>query len=210
GTLFTVMPSKLDALWYSPILPVLFFSSCIAAGLAMVIVESFLSKRFLGHETPQHLLVSLSKGLFLALGVFAVLRFADLVTRGALGLAFAARYETPFFWIENFLFIVLPVILLINKKTRLAPRGLFAASLSVVLGLIMHRLNVVTTGFAQVNQGYFPSWQEFVISISLVMAGFIIVGIVARYFPVFPKEEAAVTEAPDEELEGYVKVGWSV
>ncbi|MBM3324295.1 MAG: Ni/Fe-hydrogenase cytochrome b subunit [Calditrichaeota bacterium] len=211
GTLFTAMPSKLDPLWYSPILPVLFFFSCIAAGLAMVIVESGLSKRFLKHEAPHHLMVSVSKGLFLALGVFAVLRFADLATRGALKLIFANRYETPFFWLEIFLFIVLPVLLLTNKRTRLAPRGLFAASFSVVLGLVMHRMNVVTTGFASVNQGYFPSWQEFVISIAFVMAGFVIVGLIARYLPVLPKEEAVVpTGAREDELEGYVKVGWSV
>ncbi len=210
GTLFTAVPSKLDALWYSPILPVLFFFSCIAAGLAMVIFESALSKRFLNHETPQHLLMSVSKGLMFFLGIFAVIRFEDLAARGALGLAFANRYETPFFWLEIFLFIILPFALLLNKKIRSTPRGLFVISLSTVLGFVMHRVNVVTTGFAKVNGGYFPSWQEFVITTSFVMAGFIIIGLIARYFPVFPKEAPAVAEPAEEDLEGYVRIGWSV
>lgn len=209
GTLFTVMPSKLDALWYLPILPVLFFSSCIAAGLAMIIFESALSKRFLNHETPLPLLVSVSKGLTIALGIFAILRFADLATRGALPLAFTSRYETPFFWLEIVLFFILPFILLINKKTRTSPRGLFFASLSVVFGLLMHRLNVVTTGFAQVNAGYSPSWQEFVISTAFVMVGFVLVGMVVRYLPVIP-EEAPAPAVSDEEAEEYVRVAWSV
>ncbi len=207
GTLFTVMPSRMYPLWYSPILPILFFFSCIAAGLAMVIFESSLSKRFLQHETPQHLLLSVSRGLVLFLGIFAVIRFADLSTRGALGLLFANAYETPFFWIEIFLFIFIPIALLLNKRIRSTPRGLFIASLCVVLGFLMHRVNVVTTAFARVNGGYFPSWQEFLISISFITAGFIIVGLIARNFPVFEKVEPA---AEGEEEEGYVKIGWSV
>jgi len=43
-----------------------------------------------------------------------------------------------------------------------------------------------------------------------VMAGFIIIGLIARYFPVFPKEAPAVAEPAEEDLEGYVRIGWSV
>ncbi|MBU1708348.1 Ni/Fe-hydrogenase cytochrome b subunit [bacterium] len=210
GTLFTVMPSKMYPLWYSPILPILFFFSCIAAGLAMVIFESSLSKRFLKHETPQHLLLSVSRGLMLFLGIFAVIRFADISTRGALGLLFANAYETPFFWIETALFIFIPIALLLNKRIRSTPRGLFIASLSVVLGFLMHRVNVVTTAFAKVSGGYFPSWQEFLISTSFIAAGFIIVGLIARNFPLFEKAAPVAAETASEEEEGYVKIGWSV
>ncbi len=210
GTLFTVMPSKMYPLWYSPILPILFFFSCIAAGLAMVIFESSLSKRFLKHETPQHLLLSVSRGLILFLGIFAVIRFADISTRGALGLLFANAYETPFFWIETALFIFIPIALLLNKRIRSTPRGLFIASLSVVLGFLMHRVNVVTTAFAKVSGGYFPSWQEFLISTSFIAAGFIIVGLIARNFPLFEKAAPVAAETASEEEEGYVKIGWSV
>lgn len=210
GTLFTAMPGKMYPLWYSPIQPILFFFSCIAAGLAMVIFESTLSKRFLKHVTPHHLLLSVARILIIFIGIFAVIRFADISTRGALGLLFANSYETPFFWTEIFLFIILPLILLFNKKIRSTPRGLFYPALSVVLGFLMHRMNIVTTAFARVNGGYFPSWQEYFISISFVMTGFVIIGLIVRYFPVFPKETPAIAQKTPEEEEGYVRIGWSV
>ena len=43
GSMFLIFPSKLSALWYTPILPLLFFTSAVAVGLAMVTVESLLS-----------------------------------------------------------------------------------------------------------------------------------------------------------------------
>jgi Ni/Fe-hydrogenase subunit HybB-like protein len=144
----------------------------------------------------------------LFIGIFAVVRFADLSTRGALGYMFANAYETPFFWIEIALFIIIPLVLLFNKRLRSTPRGLFIASLSVVLGFLMHRMNVVTTAFAKVSGGYFPSWQEFLVSTTFIAAGFIIVGLIARNFPLFESAAPATTETADEEE--YVKIGWCV
>ena len=74
----------------------------------------------------------------------------------------------------------------------------------------MHRVNVVSTAFAKVSGGYFPTWQEFLISTTFIAAGFIIVGLIARNFPLFEKAAPAGAEAASEEEEGYVKIGWSV
>ena len=48
GTLYLIVPTKLYPLWYSPLLPVFFFLSAIAVGLAMTIFESSLSSRHFG------------------------------------------------------------------------------------------------------------------------------------------------------------------
>jgi len=48
GTLYVILPDKLHGFWYTPWLPVFFFLSAIAAGLSMVILESFLSFRAFG------------------------------------------------------------------------------------------------------------------------------------------------------------------
>ena len=61
GTLFTIVPHKLHPLWYSPILPVHFFISCLAAGLAMICFEGFVSWRFLGHPPRMDLLPNLAR-----------------------------------------------------------------------------------------------------------------------------------------------------
>ena len=50
GSFYLIVPGKLHALWYSPLLPVHFFLSALAVGLAMVIVESRLSSRAFGRS----------------------------------------------------------------------------------------------------------------------------------------------------------------
>ena len=78
GTFYLITPGKLHALWYTPILPVLFFLSAIGGGLAMIIVESRLSSRALGRGLEMPLLQSVGKALFAALGVYAAVRLLDM------------------------------------------------------------------------------------------------------------------------------------
>ena len=59
GGLFLMMPHRVHPLWYSPSIPVLFFTSAIAAGLAALIVESFLAVRLFGIRTNQKLLAQI-------------------------------------------------------------------------------------------------------------------------------------------------------
>jgi Ni/Fe-hydrogenase subunit HybB-like protein len=218
GTLFAIAPGKLYPLWYSPIIPVIFFISCIAGGLAMVLFESQLSRRFFHHEVPMDILRPISRALVYSLGIYAVVRLADLIARGAMGLAFAPETETLYFWIENFLLIIIPLILLNSRRFMFTQRGLFLASLSCVLGFVMHRINVVTTGFARVNGNYYPTWQEFLITTSLVTLGFVIIALVVRYFPVLPEGSLIKTRAEKErylaaqkkpDLEGFERLSWN-
>jgi Ni/Fe-hydrogenase subunit HybB-like protein len=220
GTLFAIVPGKMYPLWYSPIIPVIFFVSCVAGGLAMVVVESYLSKRFFRHEIPMNLVLPISRALMFALGVYTLVRLADLFTRGALGLMFANAPETPFFWLENILFIVIPLILLNLKSLKNSAIGIGLAGTSAVFGFIVHRINVVTTAFQRVNGGYFPSWQEFMITLCLVTLGFIIIGLVVRFLPIFPEGSLIKTKAEQERylnakkektksLKGFIKLGWN-
>jgi len=64
-------------------------------------------------------------------------------------------------------------------------RALFAASLCAVIGFIMHRFNVAVTGMQLIHPtGYFPTWQELVISMSLIGLGFIAAGLAVTFLPV--------------------------
>ena len=220
GTLFAIVPGKMYPLWYSPIIPVIFFVSCVAGGLAMVVAEAYLSKRFFKHEIPMNLIRPISRALMFALGIYALVRLADLFTRGALGLMFAYAPETPFFWTENILFIVIPLILLNLKSLKNSSIGIGLAGASAVFGFVMHRINVVTTAFQRVNGGYFPSWQEFMITICFVTLGFIVIGLIVRYLPIFPEGSLIKTKAEQERYlsakkekekspKGFIKLGWN-
>ena len=59
GSLFLLVPHKLDALWYTPYLPLFFFVSAIGVGLAMTIFESWHSSKAFNHRLDGSLLESL-------------------------------------------------------------------------------------------------------------------------------------------------------
>ena len=191
GTLFTIVPHKLHPLWYSPILPVHFFTSCIAAGLAMVCFESFLSWRFLKHPPRMDLLPSLARVMVVVLVIYFVLRIEDLVTRDLqIAYAFQLSFPAALFWLENLLFVVLPIAIVVTQGKRMTPLALFVASFSAVLGFIMHRFNVAVAGMQFIEPtGYFPDWKEFVVSVALVMAGFVAAGLAVRWFPVHSHDQ---------------------
>lgn len=196
GTLYVIAPDKLHGLWYTPLLPVFFFVSAIAAGLGMTIFESFMSHRAFGKKLEPDLLRGLGRVIVVALAVYAVLRFEDLAARGALALAFTVTPESVLFWGEMGLGVLLPMALFAFKRVRASEQGLFFAGLLTVMGFIVNRLNVAITGM-QTSSGvtYIPSALEFAVTASLVGAGFALFGLAVKYLPVFPREEIETDSA---------------
>jgi Ni/Fe-hydrogenase subunit HybB-like protein len=189
GSLFLIVPSKLYPLWYSPLLPLLFYVSAIAVGMAMTIFESWHSSRAFGRALELPLLASLGRALAVAMSVFLWIRFLDLFHRDALRLLSRNRIETWLFLLEIALMVV-PTILLFQRRVRLNPSALYACAVMVVFGFIANRLNVATTGMeAGSGTQYFPKWSEIAITLSIVAAGFAIFRIVAGYFPIFGEDE---------------------
>ena len=88
GSLYVIVPDKLHGLWYTPLLPVFFFLSAVAGGLAMTIVESYLSGRAFGRELEMDLLEPLARTMVVVLGLYGVLRLDLLGHNGALGMIF--------------------------------------------------------------------------------------------------------------------------
>ncbi len=188
GSLYLIVPSKLYPLWYSPMLPVLFYVSAIGAGLGMIIVESWLSGRAFGRELEMDLLEPLGRAMVVMLGIFGVLRLQSIIREGALGLAFQPDYEGRMFHAEFGLGVLLPIALLVWPRIRNSQTGLVAGGTLAVLGFILHRLNVSVTGLERASgMRYTPSWMEVTVSVGLVALGFAAFALAVRYLPVFPR-----------------------
>src|ERR1035438_1137508 len=69
GTLYLIMPNKLHAFWYSPLLPVFFYISAIAVGLAMIIFESSMSSKYFGRELELPILRDMGRVLVVVLAI---------------------------------------------------------------------------------------------------------------------------------------------
>jgi c(7)-type cytochrome triheme protein len=103
------------------------------------------------------------------------------------------------FLAEVLLGIIAPVVLLIIPRIRGSHFSLFVASVLVVLGFIMNRLNVSITGMEGASGNYFPSWTEVSVTSMIVVLGFVLFSSAVRYLPVFPPDQ---TEESKEQEDG--------
>ena len=199
GTVYLIMPEKLHPFWYSPLLPVFFFISALAVGLAMTIFESSMSAKHFGRQLELPILQELGRVLFVVLSVFAILRFEDLLHRGVLRMLFHPGYEMYLFWVEIGLSLILPLVLLAQRSIRQSANGLYVAAVLVVLGFITNRLNVSITGLeSAAGMHYVPKWTEIAVTGAIIAAGFALFGLAAKYLPIFPAEHA-VAASPTQE-----------
>ena len=191
GTLYMIMPNKLHPFWYSPLLPVFFFISAIAVGVAMIIFESSMSSKYFGRELELPILRDLGRVLYIVLAIYGILKLEDFYHRGVLGQIFHSSYEQRFFLLEIFLSVLLPLALLSFHKVRESAQGLYFAAVICLLGFVTNRLNVAITGVESAVGGrYAPKWTEVVITAMFVALGFAIFAATARYLPIFPEEKA--------------------
>jgi len=171
GSLFLIMPFKLNPLWYTPILPVLFFISAIGLGLMMVSFESLVSGWIYHRKPESHLIAKLGKAAVWVLGLYLVVRFTDLIIEGKLGLIFTGSWESFLFIAEIMIMAIIPIILLSVPRTRNSLAGQWIGSFMVVFGAIFNRVNVGgLTMLSTTGDSYFPSWMEFSISFGIVSA----------------------------------------
>lgn len=201
GSLFLIVPHRLHPLWYTPLLPAFFYISAIAAGLAMVIFESFLSYRAFRKQIELHLLREIARVLVVVLAVYLVLRFEDLGVRHVTSLLWQASPEAGFFWMEVLLGGFIPLGLLAMPRVRASSGGLFLSAVLVVLGFVTNRLNVSFTGLqASAATPYFPKWPEIAITLFLVGLGFAIFSLAVKYLPIYtPIDEPAPQEPAEKE-----------
>jgi len=205
GTLYLIVPEKLHPLWYTSLLPLLFFVSALAVGIAMTIFESWMSNRHLGHKLDEKLVVYMGRILIVLVAFYTVLRFRDLGVRGAWGHAFALDYASILFLFEIGIGLIVPLVLALFPKVRTTAGGLFVMSTLVVIGFVVNRLNVGITGLeGWVGHPYIPKWTEVSVTVFIVAIGFVAFGLAVKYLPVFESGHEELPEGEADEHHGPV------
>jgi c(7)-type cytochrome triheme protein len=199
GTVFLIMPDKLHGLWYTPWLPVFFFITAAAAGLAMTIVESNLSARAFGERLDERVVQGAARVVVVLLGVYGLWKLEDLFGRGNLGLVFQFSQESVMFWGEMGLGVFLPMLLFAIPRVRRNRHGLFLGALLTVMGFVVNRLNVSVTGMLGASGAkYFPSWMELAITAAMVAAGFAGFAFAVKHLKVFGHTQLDTAEPEPE------------
>ncbi len=201
GSLLLIQPTKLHPLWWTAILPIIFFVSAVAIGLAMILVESSLSSRYFKRGLEIHLLEKVAKAIPIVLATYLLLKFGELAWAGDLGYLFTSGVMSVLFWAEILLGVVLPLIWFSFKRMRQSPKALLAGAILLLLGMILNRFNVswfavkhsdpltyVPTFMSNVT--YIPTLPEVFLSLGIFSAGILAFGLAAKYLPVFEDEHS--------------------
>ncbi len=187
GSLFLLMPYKVHALWWSPLLPLLFFASAAAAGLSMAILVATSSFRAFGRKLNIGLLGNLARVAAAILGIYLLLKVADLLLNGELGFVFSEGGLSLLFGAEILVGVVLPVVLFGVRRLRESSAGLVGGASAVLVGLALNRTTVALLA-QRVPSGasYVPHWMEITISLAAVAAGVLLFALAVHLLPILP------------------------
>jgi len=193
GVLMLLGGIKLNGLWYTPWIPLLFLISCIGMGYAVVVWESAVSSRVFNRQREDSMLISLSGAMVIVLGLYLLLRFGDIILSGKTGLMFSSGYLSVMFWIEMALFAI-PMLMLMRSKDRAKFDTIFKASVFIMLAGSLYRFDTYIVAFNPgENWSYFPTTLEMLITLGTVAFEIFLYIIIVKRYPILSGTRAAGT-----------------
>lgn len=187
GSLFLLMPHKLHPLWYTPALPILFLIQAMLTGLATTAIVINLIWRSMNYPLDRLLFRRLGQAMSLMLALYAAIKLGDTLGAGEFGLLFSFTPISMLAWLEIGLGVILPMVILFSRLVSHSA-GPFWAGVFILFGTLINRLVVSWIGLAEPTlTPYFPSWIEIMITVGLIAGGFLVYGVVVRYFNIFPE-----------------------
>ena len=188
GALLLLAGNKINPLWQSPVLPLLYLLVAFVCGSGFVTFVLLIVCLRYSRRLDIGVLSELGNLISVSCFVFLAVRFADLIARGQLGRAFAFDVMSLLFLVETAL-IMVPAIALRARKTRETPRRLLLLAISPCVGGILFRYIPTTIAFSPAHSAiYFPSTPELLISIGYISLVIAVFGVAVKYFAVLPGE----------------------
>ena len=195
GTLMTLIPHKVNVLWWSDNLPLLYLFSAMMAGPAMAIIEHLAAARWLGFAPRMDLLAGLARIEAWLVGLFLAFQLGDLFYRGAVDAAFTSSWFAVSFWVEVGFGLLLPFILLLMPEVRASRKALATACSLIIAGVLLHRLNVAVIGLrVRYWETYVPSVGEVTITLGITAAALFVFGWLVRILPIHEELPAPQTK----------------
>ncbi len=189
GSLMLIIPFRIYPLWYSPVIPIMFFVSAVGLGLMMVTLESMITTWLYDKEPETKILSGLGKAGVYVFSIYTILKLGDLVFQGKFGMLFNGSWESGLFMFELLITGILPAVLLSINKVRNSRAGLLSCAAMVVTGFVLNR--IVISGIATIRATgteYFPSLMEISISLMVVSGAILVFLFFVENFKVWETE----------------------
>jgi Ni/Fe-hydrogenase subunit HybB-like protein len=191
GTLYLNMPHRLGALWFTPILPLLFFTSSIMAGLSVAIIAYLIAGNIRKEAAKPEVISGLATIVAWTTLVYVALKLADLALAGELGALLAFDRPSGLMWLELGAGAILPLVLLFTPALRQNRSVIWAGTLLILLGVLANRFNA--TLFAQAAPEwttYAPHLAEWLSTIGVLAGAGLAWYLAVRYFIYNDKKQA--------------------
>ena len=193
GTLYLNMPHRISPLWWTPVLPILFFTSAVMAGLSMAIIAYRTAVRI--HNAPEE--PKVIQGLMVGIGgvtlAYLAVRLGALIDNGELLHLDWAAARTWLVVIEIGLGAVVPALICLVPAWRRRSSLQWVAPLLILAGVLMNRFSA--TLFAQtapIGRGvYIPSAMEWMTTVGVLSAAALAWYICVRWLVRFDEHEQA-------------------
>lgn len=196
GTMMTIVPLKVDDLWWSELLPLLFLLAAYSAGIAIVTIEHVLATRHLRLKPRPDLLAGLGVIQLGVIGTYLTLRLADFVYRGAVESMLGFGTMSVALWAELVIGSIVPFALLAVPGVRNALWGSFTAACFVVMGNLMMKYNITVTGMKVDSwHRYTPAAGEVLTTVGVLAGAIVLYGWLIRNLPIHDEEPLESTGA---------------
>ncbi|MEM1547236.1 MAG: NrfD/PsrC family molybdoenzyme membrane anchor subunit [Candidatus Methanomethylicia archaeon] len=189
GGVYLVTPVRINTLWWTEFIPVLFWTSAVAGGLGMVIFESIISSKILRIPLEKNAINILVKMILF----FSILYLYFRVSVLAFKVGIEQILVNQFVLMEILLCSLIPIFLLAVPKIRRNVIGLFVASISLMGGAVISRWNLVVTSMVT-SSIYYPTWIEAGITIGLIALTLLFYTAAVKLFPIYPTVEIPIPE----------------
>jgi len=201
GALYLMAKDKIHPLWYTEFIPILFFVSSIFAGLSMVIFEGSITHKVFSDQISEkhqkghdNIIIGLSKICTVAMFAYFFLQIVAFVhgkrweyLDGPLG---------KWYLTEMFGFVILPMLLFYYSYNRNNVTIARIAAIVTMIGIIINRLNVTVIGFRWDEAvRYFPSWMEYVVTLTVIFTEIWIFRWVINRMPVLRESPSWASES---------------
>lgn len=199
GFLFSAIGAH--RLWNTPLMPILFLSSAIISGAALLAIMVILTDHFSKSEDTlsitdwaNFLIVFLIVDAFLLFAEFTTVYLANveehLVTWNVL---FSGQYWVLFWIVELLIGFFIPMIILLIPQLRKNKIAVFVSCLLILIGVFAKRINLIiggqlTTAWTGEVTTYVPTLTEILILIGGISAVAFFFMIALKLLPIMKKE----------------------
>jgi Ni/Fe-hydrogenase subunit HybB-like protein len=188
GALMLLAGERVNPLWQTPLLPLLYVWAAAFMGFAFVALTLLLAAIFWNRVVDVDVLGEMTRITVWLIATWTAVRFVDLVVRGRIAFAFADRYSL-LFWLETAL--LLGGLYLLRSAQQNLGRT-FQAYVLITLGGMLYRFTPTTLAFQPNAQAfYFPSAIELLISVGFMGAAAAVFVVAAKKLAILPAPVSA-------------------